>query len=391
MNIGRQWNDRLRLWAEQFPKHYYKAHAPLSLSYFTTMEQLPYGEAVKRAFVPAPTGMKWGRKWEYGWFRTRIVIPQALEGQRLVFTLAPAEEMLVWINGAEAGSIDRRHRMITLTRSARTGEVYEIIAECYAGHGVRNEGAGPVAWGEEPVPEPPEQQLTIGTSSFGVWNEPLFQAAMDYLTLYSLAQKLPEKSLRAMKVLEGLKKFTYIADFELPEPELTRSVLLADEVLKPLLACKNGSTAPEFTVFGQSHLDLAWLWPVEETIRKAARTYSNQLALMEEYGDYHFLLCEPPILGGDAPVGMEPIFLSQNKNVIVDTTKPADRAENALLVRVYECMGAGTAASFTAAKPIVRIEETDMLEEQPRPLDLDALRHVEFGAFEIKTFLLYLK
>ena len=64
-------------------------------------------------------------------------------------------------------------------------------------------------------------------------------------------------------------------------------------------------------------------------------------------------LNEPPILGGDAPVGMEPIFLSQNKNVIVDTTKPADRAENALLVRVYECMGAGTAASFTAAKPIV--------------------------------------
>ena len=79
MNIGRQWNDRLRLWAEQFPKHYYKAHAPLHLSYFTTMEQLPYGEAVKRAFVPAPTGMKWGRKWEYGWFRTRIVLPQALE------------------------------------------------------------------------------------------------------------------------------------------------------------------------------------------------------------------------------------------------------------------------------------------------------------------------
>ena len=102
-------------------------------------------------------------------------------------------------------------------------------------------------------------------------------------------------------------------------------------------------------------------------------------------------LNEPPILGGDAPVGMEPIFLSQNKNVIVDTIKPADRVENALLVRVYECMGAGTAASFTAAKPIVRIEETDMLEEQPRPLDRDALRHVEFGAFEIKTFLLYLK
>lgn len=102
-------------------------------------------------------------------------------------------------------------------------------------------------------------------------------------------------------------------------------------------------------------------------------------------------LSEPPILGAPVSLGTEPIFLSRSKNVIVDTIKPADRAENALLVRVYECMGTRTAASFTAAEQIVKIVETDMLEEQPRPLDRDALRHVEFGAFEIKTFLLYLK
>ena len=153
-----------------------------------------------------------------------------------------------------------------------------------------------MAWGEESVPEPPAQQVTVGKSGFGIWNEELFQVAMDYLTLYSLVQKLPDKSLRAMKIVEGLKKFTYIGDFELPEPEMTASVVEAGKVLKPLLACKNGSTAPEYTVFGQSHLDLAWLWSVEETMRKTARTYSNQLALMEEYDDYHFLLCEPPIL-----------------------------------------------------------------------------------------------
>jgi alpha-mannosidase len=138
--------------------------------------------------------------------------------------------------------------------------------------------------------------VTVGQSSFGIWNEELFQVAMDYLTLYSLVQKLPEKSLRTMKIVEGLKKFTCIADFELPEPEMTRSVVEAGKILQPLLECKNGSTAPEYTVFGQSHLDLAWLWPVEETMRKTARTYSNQLALMEEYDDYRFLLCEPPIL-----------------------------------------------------------------------------------------------
>ena len=296
MNIGRQWTDRLRIWAEQFPKHYYREVAPIDVSFFTTMDHLPYEEALNGQFVPAPVGTKWGKKWEYGWFRGQITIPEELEGKRVVFTLNTAEEMLVWVNGQESGAIDKKHRFITLTRSAKAGTVYEIVAECYAGHGTRSESAGPVAWGENPIPEPPAQQVTVGASHFGVWNEELFQVAMDYLTLYSLVQELPEKSLRTMKIVEGLKQFTYIADFELPEPEMTASIVEAGKVLKPLLQCKNGSTAPEYTIFGQSHLDLAWLWTLEETMRKTARTYSNQLALMEEYPEYAFLLCEPPIL-----------------------------------------------------------------------------------------------
>ena len=296
MDIGRQWNDRLRIWAEQFPKHYYRKAGVIPVSYFTTMDHIPFETAAQGHYAPAPVGMKWGKKWEYGWFKAQIVIPENMAGKRAVFTLNTAEEMLVWVNGREAGAIDKKHRFITLSRNANAGDTYEIYAECYAGHGIRNEGAGIVAFGEETVPQPSECQVTVKESHFGIWNEELFQVAMDYLTLYSLVQKLPEKSLRTMKIIEGLKKFTYIADFELPEPEMTASVVEAGKLLKPLLECQNGSTAPEYTVFGQSHLDLAWLWSVEETMRKTARTYSNQLALMEEYDDYRFLLCEPPIL-----------------------------------------------------------------------------------------------
>ena len=296
MNIGRQWEDRLRIWSERFEKHYFIKHMPLALSCFTTMERLALDQAVKGQFSPALPGTRWGKKWEYGWFHTRAVIPEELAGERVVFTLGAGEEMLVWVNGVETGAIDKHHKFITLSREAQAGAVYDIYAECYAGHGPRREGAGPVGAEEESVPEPPQAQVTVGESGLGVWNEPLFQAAMDYQTLYRLVQKLPEKSLRAMKIIEGLKKFTYTADLELPEPALTASVVEAARYLKPLLACRNGSTAPEYTIFGQSHLDMAWLWPVEETMRKTARTYSNQLALMEEYPDYRFLLCEPPIL-----------------------------------------------------------------------------------------------
>lgn len=296
MNIGRQWEDRLRIWAEQFEKHFIAARLALETEYFTTMDHLTFAQAAQGPFQPAPAGMAWGEKWQYGWFRTQFTVPERLSGQRLVLCLRVGEEMLVWVNGQESGAIDKKHGYITLTRCARAGERYEILAECYAGHGVRNEGAGPVGPDEEPVPEPPRHQQQLQPSFVGVWNETVFQAAMDYRALYSLVKKLPEKSLRTMKIVEGLKKFTCIADFELPAEEMTASVAEAAKVLQPLLACRNGSTAPEYTVFGQSHLDMAWLWPVEETVRKCARTYSNQLALMEEYPEYAFLLCEPPIL-----------------------------------------------------------------------------------------------
>jgi len=296
MNIGRQWEDRLRIWAEQFDKHTVHRVCTLPLSFFETMEHLPFGAAERGLYSPAPVGMKWGAKWAYGWFRAEFTVPEALAGERLVVHIGAGEEMLVFVNGAEAGAIDKKHSHVTLTRCAKPGERYEIIAEVYAGHGVRNEGAGPVAPWEIPVPEPPQKQQTVRESHVGVFNETVFQAQMDYLTLYSLVKKLPEKSLRAMKIVSALKEFTRIADFELPRGEMAASLQAARAVLAPALACHNGSTAPEYTIFGQSHLDLAWLWPVEETTRKCARTYANQLALMEEYRDYRFLLCEPPIL-----------------------------------------------------------------------------------------------
>ena len=296
MNIGRQWKDRLEIWNRAFEKHYLSHSIPVSLSYFTTMEHLPASQANARAFEPAPVGTSWGKKWEYGWFKTSFSVPEEWDGKRLCLFLGCGEEMLVFVNGAEAGSIDKKHTYIPITRCAKAGDTFEILAECYAGHGLRMEDGGIVGPHEITVPEPKEPQLSVKPSFAAVWNEEMFQAAMDYRCLYSLVKKLPEKSLRAMKIIEALKSFTYIADFELEEPFLTESVIEARRCLAPLMACTNGSTSPEFTVFGQSHLDMAWLWPVEETVRKTARTYSNQLNLMDEYPEYLFLLCEPPIL-----------------------------------------------------------------------------------------------
>ena len=77
---------------------------------------------------------------------------------------------------------------------------------------------------------------------------------------------------------------------------LPRNLNVGNNTSYCLRQSHNGSTMPTMWVFGQSHIDLAWLWTTEETRRKAVRTYANQLTLMDEYPEYRFLLCEPALL-----------------------------------------------------------------------------------------------
>ena len=47
------------------------------------------------------------------------------------------------------------------------------------------------------------------------------------------------------------------------------------------------------TAVGHAHVDTAWEWPVREARRKVSRSWSTQLALMDEYPDYIFAASQP--------------------------------------------------------------------------------------------------
>lgn len=296
MELAAERNGRINIWMEELKNHLFDRLSTVTFTGFTTKEHLTYEEALKREFYPMPQGTPWGSKWEYGWFLTEIVMPDEAEGKRIFLHPEVGGEMLLWVNGKAAGSRDLKHDGITLTRHAKAGERFFVVAESYSGHGPRLEKGGPCPDFCTPVPEPPEFQVKVGVSDYGIWNEDAFQLLMDVFTLYKLSEGLDPKSLRAMKINQGLLEFTFTADFELDRKGRSESFREARQKLAPLLSCVNGTTAPEFTIFGQSHLDLAWLWPWEETKRKCARTLSTQIALSDEYQDYKFLLCEPPIM-----------------------------------------------------------------------------------------------
>lgn len=247
--------------------------APIDLSSFVTKERLSIHELDGRPFRPAVPGQRWGENWMYGWFRTSVTVPKEAEDKRLIAILDFGSEATVYVNGKVSGAMDLNHHYITLTRSAKAGEQFEIVAEAYAGH----EG----------------RQPEVGKSRLCVFEEDVYQFFIDLECLYDLRRHLDPKSLRAAEIDTCLTKVFAAIDLTLRGEELGENVKQCRRIMEPLLACTNGSTAPTLYLMGQSHLDIAWLWPIEETKRKIARTMSNQLALIDEYPEYRYTQSQP--------------------------------------------------------------------------------------------------
>ena len=296
MALTTEWNRRIENWRKELPRHFYRSLGILDMSGFTTRELLSSEVALQGKFRPMPVGTPWGAKWEYGWFKSEITLSAEAAGKRIVARLDVGGESLVYVNGKIVGARDQQHGEILLAQSGVPGERYVILVEAYAGHGLlAGWEVGPVPPGRETVPEPGPTQTGVGESTFGIWEEEAYQLWLDVETLYQVRDNIDPNSLRVAEIDQALRDFTVIVDFELPYEERLATFRAGRERLEPLLECVNGSTAPTLFAFGHAHIDVAWLWPLAETQRKCARTFSTQLSLMEEYPEFKFLQSTPQL------------------------------------------------------------------------------------------------
>lgn len=276
-------------------KRMYKKISEISFDCFFTKERLTLDEAKKQPVNPVTRGTKWGYKYEYGWFFAKVVIPPECENKRVVFK-ADLGECVAFVNGEVYGALDKEHKEITLSESAVSGDIYDIALEVYAGHGPLYT-TRTVLPGEE-CKEFADNILQKETKDgeIGIFDDKLFSLLMDVKVLFNLMQNIDENTMRYKMIAKGLKKMCTVIDIEAKDEEFFKQMDIAKEILKPLLLCENGTSAPVAYSVGHSHLDLEWVWTVNETRRKTARTIGNQLRLMEEYPEYKYVQSQPWIL-----------------------------------------------------------------------------------------------
>jgi len=121
-------------------------------------------------------------------------------------------------------------------------------------------------------------------------NDEIKELFYDLEILYSLLSVVDDNTIRNKQILESLKKINYLIMYE-EKDWLNRSL----KMTKQLLSMKSSNDL-EITAIGHAHLDLAWLWPIRETKRKAARTLSNVIDLLEKDDAFIFGVSQPQLL-----------------------------------------------------------------------------------------------
>lgn len=274
------------------PALYRDAHPLSATAWAVPGEPVPFAEAVSQTFDPVPLGWPWGRAWSTVWFhvtgtspwadgvpggtRAEILVDFGYNRSRSGFQ---AEGFAYRPDGTPIKSIAPLNSYLPWTG----GEI-DFYLEAAANPDVAGEYTfDPTPYGEwETSPDEPLYrlaQLEIALLDVAVW-----ELDRDIWTLRGLMLELPETSTRRAVLLRALEDMMDAVD----PADVSGTAAAGRAALAPALAAPANASAHRIVATGHAHIDSAWLWPLRETVRKCARTFTNVMALMDEHPDFVF-------------------------------------------------------------------------------------------------------
>jgi alpha-mannosidase len=274
----------------------YRATAPMSISAWEVPDEpVSFAEAVQQTFLPFAVGNAWGRPWGTVWFHVTGTVPSewtadAGEIELLVdlgFT-GPrpgfqAEGLVYAPDGRIIKAVEPLNTYVSL--GVGPGGAIDLYIEAAA-----NPDVGMAS--NEFAPTPLGRKSTAGTDllytlrrvDVAARDVPVWELVQDIWTLKGLALELSHDLPRRAEIIHALDRVVDVVD----PSDVHGTALAGRSVLEPVLAQLASASAHRVFAVGHAHIDSAWLWPVRETIRKCARTFSNVLALMDEDPDFVF-------------------------------------------------------------------------------------------------------
>jgi alpha-mannosidase len=266
----------------------YPDRLPLELTARTLPgEPVAPAEAVAGSFGPMAVGYRWGGMWSTVWFRCRATVPAEWAGRPVaaVVHLGGARQVgfsaegLIWTPDlVPVQGLHHEHREFAVSSSAAAGQAVDFYIEA---------AANPIPrWHMKDWPrlEPDysgTELYALEQADLATVDSDVKALSVDMDVAIQVAEWIGDRRDEALAALDDA-----IGVIAAGGPG---AAIKAREALRPLLGRVNSGEVHTMIGVGHAHIDTAWLWPVRETKRKCARSFANQLRLLEQYADHHFV------------------------------------------------------------------------------------------------------
>ncbi|MFJ3421857.1 alpha-mannosidase [Streptomyces sp. NPDC086082] len=272
----------------------YSAARPLALeAWHVEGEPVPFADARRASYEPMALGDTWGRPWATTWLRATGEIPAEWQGCRVeaIFDLGfdlsrgpgGQAEGLVYQSGSPVQGLHPYSRSVLLTADAAGAEDIDLMVELAANPDISGSQAKGTHYGS--LRTAGDKHLyQLKQAELAVRDEEVWHLIHDIEVLDQLMHELPEGASRRHEILYALRR---CAD-ALVAHDVSGTAPAARAQLVDVLARPAHGSAHTVTAVGHAHIDSAWLWPVRETMRKCARTFTNMTTLAAEYPELVF-------------------------------------------------------------------------------------------------------
>ncbi|XP_074862404.1 alpha-mannosidase 2C1 isoform X2 [Carettochelys insculpta] len=259
------------------------ASCPLvSLSCFSTPRRIPYDEAVRQEFRPVKVGESFGPTWWTCWFKAELSIPRGWAGKEVHLLWESDGEGMVWRDAQPVQGLTKEGEKTSyvLTEDLKEAEPHSLTVYVeVACNGLFGAGKDSLIG-----PPDPDKKFTLNKAELVVFHRDVHELLVDFEILVDMAKFLKEDNQRSLQALYMANQMVNLLDV------MDASTFpAARQLASSLFGQRNGDSQHTIHAMGHCHIDSAWLWPYEESIRKCARSWVTVVRLMEKNPEFTFV------------------------------------------------------------------------------------------------------
>ena len=210
------------------------------------------------------------------WLSAGVAVPDSLADGPVYLRMPTNSESMVYLNGQAWQGLDENRSLVRLNPHGKADASYRLDVMLFTARDRKGKSF--------------DAELVC-------LDEAVWAYQHELRTVLGVARSLPEDDATAIGLWQALVRSINAIDFhrKTGKANVGRARELLETQLEALRSAGHAPKPVDVHMVGNSHIDVTWLWTLDETRQKMGRTTATALRYIDELPDYYFVQSQAQI------------------------------------------------------------------------------------------------